>query len=317
MVRFLKLIHGTSQDMSVIRDNSVHLMVTSPPYGDVVSYNRDNAMQIGNYKEGDYAKMITPVYEEVFRVLKPGRRAVVNVSNVPLLSDGGLIVGEYGPLTVDVMKYVGFDLSAWIIWDKGRCRSPGGSCGTMPYPASPVLLDNWEHIYVFRKPGKPDYSHVGKSEREPSKFSSDFMASVIQTVWSFKPQTSSVNHPAPYPVELPSRIIKLYSFVNEVVLDPFGGSGSTGIAALELDRSCILYELEDSYIPVLKERLNWGQDGLYKRKVYYELIRQDPNDPKVTKLVDSIDVKPSETWIPQRKDRNKEEDKNQQTLFES
>lgn len=314
-MRFCKLIHGTSQVMSDIPDGSVHLMVTSPPYGDVVSYNRDNPMQVGNYKEDEYAKMIMPIYRETFRVLKPGRRAVVNVSNVPLLTDDGMIVGEYGRITTDIMRYVGFDLAACIIWDKGRCRQPTGACGTMPYPASPVLLDNWEYILVFHKPGKADYSHAVGTEREKSKLSSEFMKDTIQTVWSFKPDTNHDGHPAPYPVELPRRVISLYSFVNERILDPFGGSGTTAIAALELDRSVYLYELEEKYISVIKRRVGWGQDSLFGRKIIYELIEQDKANPKISKLVETIDAKPSTTWIPQRKDRDDDKDTAQRTLF--
>jgi len=293
-MNFCKLIHGSSTDLECINPNTVHLALTSPPYGSLVAYNRDNPRQIGNYKDDDYFKLVTQVYRQVYRVLAPGRRFVVNIPNIPAKGEYGIDWQLYGDKTVEVVRNIGFELSDIIIWDKGRNRMSVGKGGTLPYPASPVLLNNWEFVYIFRKKGDADYSHVSDEDRQRSHLSQAFLSKYLMTVWSIKPQTADVGHPAPYPEELARVIIKLYSFVGEKILDPFGGSGTTARVAIQESRSIYIVELEDKYIDVIKQRVEWGRQ-FFDREFSYMYYKQD------TDKLESIDVKPDKNVKQQAK----------------
>jgi len=316
LTRFCRIVHGNSARMTDINDCSIGLIVTSPPYGSVVAYNRDNPFQIGNYREADYFKMIRPVYEECKRVLKPGRRLVVNIANVPADGESGVSYFRYGDFTADLILSLGFDLSEIIVWDKGRCRRPTGATGTLPYPASPVLLANWEYIYVFKKHGKADYDYVMDSSREKSRIFTDDLSDSIMCVWHFQPEARLDNHPAPFPVELPKRVITLYSFVDDIVLDPFAGSGSTGVAALSMNRSTILYELEEGFISVIKARVGFGQLPLFGEPIYWTVKRQDPNNPENIIRLEEFEAKPDESPAIQGRYRPKQLLPGQKSLFD-
>lgn len=255
--------------MPELTSESIDLVVTSPPYGSVVDYNRDNKDNVGNYRDEDYLKMIEPIYRECKRVLRPGRRLVVNIANVPSRGVYGVNFVLYGHMTVDLIRKIGFDLSEVVIWNKGRCRQSMGAGGTLPYPASPVLMGNWEYIFIFRKFGDANYDHVLKNDREESKLTSEEIGKMLMCDWAFPAEMSERDHPAPYPEELPRRIIKLYTFKGDVVMDPFGGSGTTGKVALELGRSAVLFEIEEKFVPIIKNRVNFGMQALTGEKIWY------------------------------------------------
>jgi DNA modification methylase len=274
---FVKLINGSSRKMEELQDNSIHLCVTSPPYLDAIDYNRDNPENIGNYTGMEYYKLMYDVYSEVYRVLQPGRKFALNVQDIPSTEEttGLDLVGFRSVL---LCEKIGFELIADIVWTKGRNRAGGTPMGTIPFPASPVILGNWEHVFIFRKKGKADYSHVTVDMREPSKLTTQEIADYIYATWDIRPEMNR-EHPAPFPLELPTRLIKLYSFAGEIVLEPFTGSGTTFIAAKNLRRSIVGYELEYKFCKMAMSNIVWNQQYIDGTEAYrYDFIRRGVYD---------------------------------------
>jgi len=269
----IKLIRGSSRHMTELADNSIHFCVTSPPYINAIDYNRSNDENIGNYDGLDYYKMVYDVYSEVYRVLQPGRRFALNAQDIPA-KDEVAFVEPVGYKSMLLCQKLGFTVSAIIIWTKGRNRAGGTPLGTMPYPASPNILGNFEYIFILRKPGTPDYSHVTDEMRAMSKLSTQDIADYIYATWDIKPEMNR-EHPAPFPPELPFRCIRLFSFAGETVLEPFAGSGTTMRVARDLKRSAIGYEIEEKYCRLIKEKVVFGQQFLDGSEQYsYEFIRR-------------------------------------------
>jgi DNA modification methylase len=267
--------------MTEVKDDSVHLCVTSPPYINAIDYNRQNPDNIGNYDGMEYYEMIYDVYREVYRVLQPGRRFCLNIQDIPAKDEVGY-VEPVGFKNMLLCQKVGFTLSAIVIWTKGRCRAGGTPLGTMPYPPSPNILGNFEYIWVLRKPGIPDYSHVTGEMRERSKMTTEDIGNYIYSTWDIRPDTDRVEHPAKFPEELPYRCIRLFSFAGETVLEPFAGSGTTLKVARDLRRNAIGYELESKYISVIKSKLAWGLQFLGDEEQYEYTIVGEEKKKQVT-----------------------------------
>ncbi|MGA9117309.1 MAG: site-specific DNA-methyltransferase [Bacteroidota bacterium] len=226
--------------MSHLPDNSVHLMVTSPPYNVSKEYDADLSL-------GEYRELLARVFGETHRVLVDGGRACVNVANVGRK--------PYIPLADHVsglMREAGFLMRGEIIWNKGAGAGVSMAWGSWCSAANPVLRDTHEYILVFskgsfarRKPG-PGADTITRDQ---------FME-WTRSVWSLNPESArKVGHPAPFPPELPSRLIQLYSFRNDVVLDPFMGSGTTALAALDAGRRYVGYEIKPEYVQRAEERI--------------------------------------------------------------
>ena len=241
-----RLYAHSSRSMHELPDNSVHLMVTSPPYNVGKDYDEDMTAE-------EYRQFLREVWEETYRVLAHGGRACVNVANIGRR--------PYVPLSAFItadMIDVGFLMRGQIIWNKKA--SAGASCawGSWRSPSNPVLRDVHEYILVFSKGDFARRKPEG-GEKEAT-IGRDSFLDWTKSVWEFPAESAKrVKHPAPFPVELPARCIQLYTYSNDVVLDPFVGSGTTAVAAKEAGRYFVGYDISQSYIAIARERLGMAE----------------------------------------------------------
>lgn len=238
-----KLIVGSSENMKEVGDNSVSLMVTSPPYHVGKEYDTDDPFDV-------YLELLQAVFGETYRVLEPGGRAAINVA--------GLGRRPYLALStyVDaIMLDLGYFPRGEIIWVKAEGASGSCAWGSWCSPTNPTLRDVHEKVLVYSK-GRFDTHPVkgkGKTMDGP-----DFMESTL-SVWKIPPASAKrVGHPAPFPVELPRRLIELYTFPGDLVLDPFVGSGATAVAAAQAGRHYVGYDNVSEYIDLAKQRVRDG-----------------------------------------------------------
>jgi site-specific DNA-methyltransferase (adenine-specific) len=230
--------------MDQIPDNCVALMVTSPPYNVGKDYDEDLDID-------EYMDLLNDVFTETWRVIEPGGRVAINVAN--LGRKPYLPLNQY---VSSLLTGIGFDLRGEIIWQKAK--SAGGSCawGSWMSAKNPTLRDVHEYIIVA---SKGSYARVRKGEDSISK--EEFLEATV-SIWDILPESARrVGHPAPFPVELPRRLIELYTFEGDLVLDPFLGSGSTAVAAVETGRHYIGYELNRDYIDLAERRIREGAIG--------------------------------------------------------
>ena len=231
----------SSETMGEIPDSSVHLMVTSPPYNVGKTYDRDLTLE-------EYRTFIKRVMGEVYRVLVPGGRICFNLANLgrqPYLPMDAFI-------TEDLIS-LGFLMRGHIIWDKASSSGGSTAWGSWNSAANPTLRDVHEYILVF---SKNTFSRPKIVGRTTTITRTDFLE-LTKSIWTFPTESAKkVGHPAPFPIELARRCIELYTYSDEVVLDPFMGSGSTAVAAQECKRRFIGYEIEEEFIKIAQERLS-------------------------------------------------------------
>jgi DNA modification methylase len=265
-----KIFLGNSMKMSELSDESIHLMVTSPPYFNTKMYSREPIEgDLGNVSDLDeWFEKIAQVWKEVYRVLQPGRKAFINIMNLPVKIENGdfktlNLVGR----TIDICEKIGFVFKRDIIWHK--TNAVRAHFGTYPYPGGILINNMHEFILEFEKPerkGFDKYGHLTKEQKESSKLEKEFWLSIKKSdVWVMKPQGSGDRrtHIAPFPYELPFRIIKAFSYIGETVLDPFVGSGTTLIAAADLKRNGIGYEINPEILYDTIKRLKQYQLKLF------------------------------------------------------
>ena len=232
-------IYCLSSERMPIPDNSVALAFTSPPYN--VGKDYDDNMSLD-----EYLGLIKTVGKDVYRVLRPGGRYVINIANLGRK--------PYIPLHTYFYKThmdVGFLPMGEIIWQKGKGASGNCAWGSWKSAKSPRLRDLHEYLLVF---AKGSFSRPEKGESDIS--GEEFMESTL-SIWQVPPESAKkVGHPAPFPVELASRVIKLYSYVNDVVLDPFVGSGTTCVAAKALKRHYVGFDISPEYCALAEKRLS-------------------------------------------------------------
>ncbi len=266
MVNMNKLIVGDSRNMKELKDESVHLIITSPPYFDLKDYNHQNSHNINdqlgapkNYEE--YIASLNAVWKECLRVLTPDGKICINIMPV-FLSGKETIFNRRITRTVinDIENFMYSTNLAFMhslyIWDK-RKSSRFSSFGSYPYPPNIFSTYPYEWIIVFSKIGKRK-EKVSKEAKAKSKLTSaEWQKWAINSFWEMSPaKASQIGHPAPFPDELPRRLIKLYSFYGDTVMDPFVGSGTTVKAAEELGRVGIGYDINPEYIELAKRRLS-------------------------------------------------------------
>ena len=229
----------SSENMHELPDNSVHLMITSPPYNVTKEYDNDLNLE-------EYLALLKNVWQETYRVLVPGGRACINIANLgrkPYIPLHSYIIKD--------MHSIGFLMRGEIIWNKASSASPSTAWGSWLSAANPVLRDIHEYILIF---SKNSFSHISKGKE--STISKEEFLEWTKSVWTFPPVSAKkIGHPAPFPEELPQRLIKLYSFKSDVILDPFLGSGTTSLSAAKNNRNYIGYDTNKNYILLADRRI--------------------------------------------------------------
>jgi len=235
-----KIFCKSSEKMDELPDNSIHLMVTSPPYN--VSKEYDNNLSLKEYLE-----LLNTVWRETYRVLVPGGRACINIANLGRK--------PYIPLhsyIIEGMQKIGYLMRGEIIWNKASSASPSTAWGSWLSAANPVLRDIHEYILVFAK----DSFSRRKNDKENTIKKEEFLE-WTKSIWTFSAVSArQIGHPAPFPEELPHRLIQLYSFKGDVVLDPFVGSGMTCLSAIKDKRNYIGYDINPEYVKLAEKRIS-------------------------------------------------------------
>ena len=230
----------SSENMEELPDNSIHLMVTSPPYNVGKEYDENLTLK-------EYREFLKRVWKEVYRVLVPGGRVCINIANLGRK--------PYIPLhcyIIEDMIEIGFLMRGEIIWNKASSASPSTAWGSWLSATNPTLRDIHEYILVF---SKDTFTRENPKKRKNTITKEEFLE-FTKSVWTFPAESAKkVGHPAPFPVELPYRCIQLYTFEGEVILDPFMGSGQTAIAALKAKRFYVGYEINKAYVELAKRRI--------------------------------------------------------------
>jgi modification methylase len=235
-----KIILGSSENMKELPENSLHLMVTSPPYNVTKEYDENLTLK-------EYLQLLRNVFTETYRVLVTGGRACVNVANLGRR--------PYIPLSdfiSHIMIEIGFHMRGEIIWNKGAGAGVSMAWGSWKSASNPVLRDVHEYILVF---SKGSFTRK-KPENKENTISREQFMEWTKSIWTMNPESAKkVGHPAPFPIELPYRLIQLYTYKDDVILDPFIGSGTTAIAALKAERNYIGYDNDKEYVKLAEERI--------------------------------------------------------------
>ncbi len=235
-----KIICASSAEMAQLPENSVHLMVTSPPYNVGKEYDADLTLE-------EHLEMLRKTWAEVLRVLVPGGRACINIANLGRR--------PYIPLHAFIIKdmlELGYLMRGEIIWNKAASASASTAWGSWRSATNPTLRDVHEYILVFSRGSFRRQNPVGRR----ATIEKDEFLEYSKSMWNFPAEPArKVGHPAPFPVELPRRLIQLYTFEGEVVLDPFMGSGQTALAALSTGRHYIGYEIDPTYVDLANKRI--------------------------------------------------------------
>lgn len=234
-----KLYCASSEQMSEIPDSSIHLMVTSPPYNAKKEYDDDLSLD-------EYRELLRAVFAETYKKLVTGGRACINIANLgrkPYIPLHSHIIAD--------MLEIGYYMRGEIIWDKAASAGSSTAWGSWLSAANPVLRDVHEYILIFSK----DSFSRQRNDKENSITKEDFLE-WTKSVWTFPSESAKrIGHPAPFPEELPRRLIQLYTFKDDVVLDPFCGSGTTCLSAVKSDRHYVGYDIEEEYIKLANERI--------------------------------------------------------------
>lgn len=264
--------------MTEVPDSSVQLIVTSPPYFDVKDYGAENIGSLDDFNE--YLQEMQSVFRECYRVLEKGRYICVNICDIISHECKYPIPAHY----VLLLQRAGFDYREDIIWRKpsgiGAKKGSGaakrfGLFIQHPYPMYYFPNNIFEHILVLRK-GKFDYKQVSQEEKKQATVDiEEAKRRWNSDIWDMHPETKNQynreTHPAMFPEELPEALIRLYTYEGETVLDPFLGSGTTTKVAASLDRRSIGYELNRSYLPLIRQKSNIAPNELkvtYQRRRY-------------------------------------------------
>jgi len=252
-----KIVFGDSRSLNQVKDKSVQLIITSPPYWQLKDYGTDK--QIGfNDSYEEYINNLNLVWKECNRVLADGCRLCINIGDQFARS---VYYGRYKviPIRTEIIRFcesLGMDYMGAIIWQKATTMNTSGGgaiMGSFPYPRNGILKMDYEFILIFKKLGTPP--KVTVEQKQASIITKDEWNEYFSSHWNFN-GVKQLGHIAMFPEELPKRLIKMFSFVGETVLDPFAGSGTTSLAAMKLGRNSISYEINNEFLPLIKEKLS-------------------------------------------------------------
>ena len=268
-----KIILGDARWMKEIEDESIHLVITSPPYWQLKDYGVGGQIGFDDSYE-DYINSLNLVWSECFRTLHQGCRLCINIGDQFARS---VYYGRYKviPIRTEIIKFcetIGLDYMGAIIWRKvTTCNTTGGASimGSIPYPRNGILKLDYEFILIFRKLGSPP--KVSKRIKEKSKLTIDEWNEYFSGHWSFRGEKQKA-HLAMFPEELPKRLIKMFSFSEDLVLDPFLGSGTTTLAAKNLVRSSVGYEMNGEFLPIIEKKVGVNGKTLGDRE--FNLVKQ-------------------------------------------
>jgi len=281
------IINGDSRCMKELKDKSVHLIITSPPYWQLKDYEAQN--QIGyNDSYEEYINNLNLVWEECYRVLNNGCRLCVNIGDQFARA---VYYGRYKviPIRTEIIKFceaIGFDYMGAIIWQKKTTSNTTGGAslmGSYPTPRNGILSIDYEFILLFKKLGTP--IKPNKELKEQSKMAKEEWKEYFAGHWNFG-GTRQDGHIAMFPQELPKRLIKMFSFVGDIVLDPFLGSGTTSLAARRLNRNSVGYEINSDFIPYIKRKLGVNQGSIFDTD--YNFIKQEMTNPDFKRKIEQL-----------------------------
>jgi DNA modification methylase/transposase-like protein len=256
------IINGDARDLSAVPDESVELVVTSPPYYQTASdeQNQDGSLNIDIDAWDD---LLADTLDELYRVTKPDAKVCIVVGTAKTSADDRTRQFDLSAHTYTHAIEAGFDFFDQIIWQKPTYGDTGGDrplFGSYPYPPNLLVVQNHEVIQVFRKWESDEYHSqrtqpkAGSKRKEASKLSKDEWKEWTQSVWEIEPVRFSEYHD-PFPEEIPRRLIRMYSFVDDTVLDPFIGSGTTAVGALKEQREYVGYELRSNRCETARQRI--------------------------------------------------------------
>ena len=243
-----KIFLKSSTNMSELPDNSIHLMITSPPYNVSKDYDENLSLE-------EYLNLLKKVFAETYRVLVTGGRACINITNIGRK--------PYIPLSDYISKImidIGFLMRGEIIWNKSASSGTSTAWGSWCSPSNPTLRDVHEYILIFSK-------GIFKREKQDKVITiqREQFIEWTKSIWNMNTESAKkVGHPAPFPEELPFRLMQLYSFKNDIILDPFMGSGTTAVVGLKNNRNFVGYEINKDYVKLANERISNIQPPLFQ-----------------------------------------------------
>ncbi len=284
-----EIIIGDSRNMELVEDSSVHLVITSPPYWQLKDYGSGDQIGFDDSYQ-DYINNLNLVWKECYRVLDSGCRLCINIGDQFARS---VYYGRYKviPIRTEIIKFcetIGFDYMGAVIWQKViTSNTTGGATvmGSYPYPNNGVIKIDYEFILLFKKLGRA--RKVKKEIRESSRMTKEEWNKYFCGHWNFSGEKQD-KHLAMFPLELPNRLIKMFSFVGDTVLDPFLGSGTTCLSAINLNRNSVGYEINDEFLPVINNKLGVSEPEVFQKA----MVRTTKAGKKIKDYRDEIDKLP-------------------------
>jgi site-specific DNA-methyltransferase (adenine-specific) len=277
--------------MAELADETVHLVVTSPPYWQLKDYGSSNQLGFHDSYE-DYINNLNLVWSECHRVLHKGCRLCVNIGDQFARS---VYYGRYKviPIRTEITKFcetLGMDYMGAVIWQKVTTTNTTGGAsimGSFPYPRNGILKIDYEFILIFKKLGDPP--KISKEEKELSRLTTQEWNTYFAGHWNFGGEKQD-KHLAMFPEELPRRLIRMFTYVGDVVLDPFLGSGTTSLAAKNLSRNSVGFEINPEFVPIIKNKLNVSERDIFGDSTFDFITKND----------DGIDFKNKIAAMPYR-----------------